>query len=125
MTLTRFALDNLLRRPARTLLTVCAIALGIAAVVALTGIAWGFEDSWQKANDARGTDLIVTRQASENTLPSAFVEDEPRRVLEGLPHVRAVVGLLSTLLTATDDAPPVFVFGWAYRSYLWDHRYGD
>jgi putative ABC transport system permease protein len=121
VTLTGFAFDNLLRRPARTTLTVFAIALGIAAVVALTAISWGFEDSWQRANDARGTDLIVTRQASENTLPSAFVEEEPRRVLEGLPHVRAVVGLLSMLLSVTDTAPPAFVFGWAYHSYLWDH----
>ena len=67
-----FALRNLRRRPARTLLTVAAIALGIAAVVALTSIAWGFEASWQKANDARGTDLIVTRLASANAMPSPF-----------------------------------------------------
>jgi putative ABC transport system permease protein len=121
MNLFRFALNNLQRRPARTSLTVSAIALGIAAVVALTSIAWGFEASWQKANDARGTDLIVTRAASENTMPSPFRAEKVQQALAALPHVKEVVGLLSEMLTVSDDTPPVFVFGWVYGSYLWDH----
>jgi putative ABC transport system permease protein len=121
MNVARFAFGNLRRRPARTLLTVSAIALGIAAVVALTSIAWGFEASWQHANDARGTDLIVTRVSSENAMPSPFAAAEPQRALEAYPHVAHVVGLLSELLTVSATAPPCFVFGWGYRSYLWDH----
>ena len=121
MKMTSFAIRNLLRRPARSILTVAAIALGIAAVVALTCIAWGFEASWQQANDARGTDLIVTRIASENAMPSPFREREPREVVSALPHVAAVEGLLSEMLTVGDHSPPVFVFGWSYKSYLWDH----
>jgi putative ABC transport system permease protein len=121
VTLISFALSNLYRRPARTVLTVCAIALGIAAVVALTSIAWGFEASWQKANDARGTDLIVTRVASENAMPSPFLEAGPQQILKGYPHVQEAVGLLSEMLSVSDNSPPIFVFGWAYRSYLWDH----
>lgn len=121
MNLFRFALNNLQQRPARSALTVSAIALGIAAVVALTSIAWGFEASWQKANDARGTDLIVTRIASENTMPSPFREEKVRQVLLGLPHVKEVVGLLSEMLSVSEDAPPAFVFGWVHGSYLWDH----
>ena len=121
MNLGGFMVGNLMRRPARSVLTISAIALGIAAVVSLTSISWGFEQSWQKANDARGTDLIVTRMASENTLPSTFTAEEPRRVLLSLPHVREVVGLFSTLLSVSDTAPPVFVFGWEFKSYLWDH----
>ncbi len=121
MNLFRFALDNLTRRPARTSLTISAIALGIAAVVALTSISWGFEASWQKANDARGTDLIVTRVASENTMPAPFLAEKVQPTLAQLPHVQAVVGLLSEMLTVSPDAPPTFVFGWAYGSYLWEH----
>lgn len=121
MNLMHFALNNLRRRPARTALTVSAIALGIAAIVALTSIAWGFEASWQKANDARGTDLIVTRVASENTMPTPFRAEKVQQALAGLPHVRQVVGLLSEMLSVSEDAPPVFVFGWVYGSYLWDH----
>lgn len=121
MNLFHFALDNLYRRPARTGLTVSAISLGIAAVVALTGIAWGFEASWQKANDARGTDLIVTRATSENTMPSPFRAEKIQQALQGLPHVNEVVGLLSEMLSVSADAPPMFVFGWVYGSYLWEH----
>lgn len=121
MNLFRFALNNLQRRPARSGLTVSAISLGIAAVVALTSIAWGFEASWQKANDARGTDLIVTKIASENTMPSPFRAEKVQQALAALPHVKEVVGLLSEMLTVSPDAPPAFVFGWVYQSYLWGH----
>lgn len=121
MNLFRFALDNLYRRPARTALTVSAIALGMAAVVALTSISWGFEAGWQKANDARGTDLIVTRAASENTMPSPFAAQKVQQELVQYPHVKEAVGLLSEMLTVSDEAPPVFVFGWEHGSYLWYH----
>lgn len=121
MTLLRFALDNLIRRPARSSLTVSAIALGIAAVVALTSIAWGFEASWQKANDARGTDLIVTRSSSENTMPSPFLAAKVQATLAQIPQVSAVVGLLSEMLSVAENAPPAFVFGWEEGSYLWQH----
>ncbi len=121
MTLLQFALSNLYRRPARTVLTIAAISLGIAAVVALTAIAWGFEASWQKANDARGTDLIITRLASENTMPSPFAAARVQQQLAQYQHVRQVAGLLSEMLTVSDDTPPMFVFGWEHGSYLWEH----
>lgn len=121
MNLTRFALDNLYRRPTRSLLTLAAITLGIAAIVALTAIAWGFEASWQKANTARGTDLIVTRITSENTLPSAFSESNVRAELKNLSEIHDIAGLLSEMLTVGPDTPPLFVFGWEANSYLWQH----
>jgi putative ABC transport system permease protein len=121
MNLLRFALGNLRRRPARSVLTISAIALGMAALVALTSISWGFEASWQKANDARSTDLIVTRLSSENTMPSPFVAARIQTRLAQLPYVGKVAGLLSEMLTLSDEAPPVFVFGWEHGSYLWEH----
>jgi putative ABC transport system permease protein len=114
------ALNNLARRPLRTALTISAIAIGIAAIVSLTSIAWGFEASWQRANDARGTDLIVTRLSSENTLPSPFAAAVVQPQLAKLPHVAQVAGLLSELLSV-GDAQPMFVFGWEHGSFLWDH----
>jgi putative ABC transport system permease protein len=121
MTLLGFAFNNLRCRPARTAITIAAIALGIAAAVALTGIAWGFEASWQRANDARGTDLIVTRIASQNTLPSPFAAAGLQRELVAFPHVSQVAGLLSELLTVGAEPSPGFVFGWERGSYLWNH----
>jgi putative ABC transport system permease protein len=119
--LTRFALSNLYRRKTRSLLTLAAIAIGIAAIVALTAIAWGFEASWQKANSARGTDLIVTRITSENTLPSAFSAATVSAKLRTMPQIHDIAGLLSEMLTVGPDTPPMFVFGWETDSYLWQH----
>ncbi len=121
MNIPSFAFSNLLRRPARTMLTIFATALGIAALVALTAISWGFEASWQNANDARGTDLVVTRTTSENAMPSPFQEQGIAEELRRLPHVKEASGMLSEMLSVSAGAPPMFVFGWAYRSYLWDH----
>lgn len=121
MNLTRFALSNLYRRKTRSLLTLAAIAIGIAAIVALTAIAWGFEASWQKANSARGTDLIVTRITSENTLPSAFSAATVSAKLRTMPQIHDIAGLLSEMLTVGPDTPPMFVFGWETDSYLWQH----
>jgi len=121
MNLLQLALRNVLRRRVRSSLTMAAVALGIAAIVALSAIAWGFEASWQKANDARGTDLIVTRMASENSMPQPFLAAAGTRSLQAMAHVSDVVGLLSEMLSVADDAPPVFVFGWAWNSYLWRH----
>jgi len=120
MNVAGFALRNLARRPVRTALTVLSIALGVAAIVSLTAIAWGFEASWQQASDARGTDLIVTRQASRNALPAPFVAAPVRQALQRLPQVAGVAALLSEL-QSIDEAPPMFVFGWESGSFLWQH----
>ena len=120
MTYWGLALNNLGRRPLRTALTLSAIAIGIAAIVSLTSIAWGFEASWQRANDARGTDLIVTRLSSENTLPAPFQAASLQARIARLPHVSQVAGLLSELLSV-GAAQPMFVFGWEHGSFLWEH----
>lgn len=120
MNIAGFAIGNLARRPARTLLTALSIALGVAAIVALTAIAWGFEASWQQASDARGADLIVTRQAYRNALPTPFVAAPVQQAVRELPQVAAAAALLSEL-QSIDDAPPMFVFGWESDSFLWQH----
>ena len=55
---------GLLRRPVRTGLTLVGISIGIAAVVALVGISRGFEQSWAKGMQARGTDIVVSTMGS-------------------------------------------------------------
>jgi putative ABC transport system permease protein len=51
---------GLLRRPVRTGFTLAGISIGVAAVVALVGMARGFEKSWQVGLKARGTDIVVS-----------------------------------------------------------------
>lgn len=53
------AFKNLQRRKLRTILTCLGIAVAIGAVVALVGIAKGFEKGFVEVFEARGIDLIV------------------------------------------------------------------
>lgn len=48
MTFFTIVVRGLLRRPVRTALTLVGISIGIAAVVALVGMAWGYEKSITK-----------------------------------------------------------------------------
>ncbi|MBM3888349.1 MAG: ABC transporter permease [Verrucomicrobia bacterium] len=119
MSFLTIVLKNLLRRRTRSLLTIAGISIGIAAVVALTSIAWGFEKSWEQAYRARGTDLVVTKITSQSPLPSPFSEKVTADLLK-LPRVKEVGGLLTDLISI-EDAPTTLVFGWTLDSFLWDH----
>ena len=61
MRFTTLIIRNMLRRRVRTALTVLGLGIGIAAVVALLGIAWGFEQSFLKLYEAKAIDLIITK----------------------------------------------------------------
>ncbi|MBV8611264.1 MAG: ABC transporter permease, partial [Singulisphaera sp.] len=74
MRFTTLIARNLLRRGVRTALTVVGLAIGIAAVVALLGIAWGFERSFLAINEAKGIDLIVVRAGVSDKLTSNLDE---------------------------------------------------
>jgi putative ABC transport system permease protein len=110
---------NLLRRSVRSLLTVVGIAIGVAAVVALASIAWGFQKSWEQAYSSRGTDLIITKITSRSPLPEPFSEQIQAEVV-GLPHVQEATGLLTDMMSI-EDSPTVMIFGWQTKSFIWDH----
>lgn len=112
-------LRNLLRRRSRSLLTIVGIAIGIAAVVALTSLAWGFERSWSNVYRARGTDLIVTKTITRSAMPAAFaagIADQLRAV----PKVREVAGVLTEIFSV-EDSPSMVVMGWEPGTSLWEH----
>lgn len=119
MSVYAIVLKNLVRRPVRSLLTITGIAIGIGAVVALTSIAWGFEQAWVGIYAARGTDLIVTRAGSLNPVPAAFPE-EATESLRAMPHVAHSSGVLSDIVSI-EEVPIVLVFAWESRTFLWDH----
>jgi putative ABC transport system permease protein len=48
---------NLLRRPARTALTLLGVALAVASYVALTGLAKGMIEGASASHEERGVDL--------------------------------------------------------------------
>jgi putative ABC transport system permease protein len=112
-------LKNLLRRRTRSLLTMVGIAVGVAAVVTMTAIAWGFEKSWTKAYTARGTDLAVAKTTSKSPMPTPFT-DTMTVELRKLPGVHDAAGLLTDFM-GIEESPGMIIFGWEPNTFLWEH----
>lgn len=118
MTLLQLTLKNLTRRPVRTVLTIMGIGVGIGAVVALLGLAWGLSKGWTDAYKVRGTDLVV-RNSAGGLLAQPFdahVIDEVRKS----PYVDLAANMLTELLSV-ENSPMVVVSGREWGSYLWDN----
>ena len=82
---------NLWRRPTRSLLTLVGVALAIAAVVSLVGVAAGFERSYLDVYNSRGVDLVVTRSGRNDELSSGLDESLGDR-MRALLGVNDVIG---------------------------------
>lgn len=119
MSFLQLILKNLLRRRSRSLLTLGGVAIGIAAVVSLSGIASGFERSWASVYKARGTDLVVTKTVTRSTMPGPFPL-ALKTELQKMPRVREVGALLSDVFSV-EDSPTILVIGWEPKTSLWNH----
>jgi putative ABC transport system permease protein len=93
MHFTTLIVRNLFRRGVRTVLTVIGLSIGIAAVVALLGIAWGFERSFLAINEAKKIDLVVVRAGVSDKLTSTLDEALADRFRQ-IPGVKEVAGSL-------------------------------
>ncbi len=118
MRFSTYILRNMLGRRARTTLTVLGLAVGIAAVMVLTGIAWGFERSFQAIYPAKGVDLIVVRAGIGNQLSSNLNVN----IGETIRGVSGVLDLAPSLMDTVsfEDANLVAVLasGWVPESIL-------
>lgn len=109
---------NLLNRPARSLLTVVGLAVGIAAVVALMGIAQGFERSFLALYRSKGIDLVVVRGGISNQLSSTLDERLAGRLL-GFPGVaRVAKSLVDTVAFEDANLVSVLINGWDHDGLL-------
>jgi putative ABC transport system permease protein len=108
-----FLLKNLLRRPARTLLTVIGLAVAVGAVVSLVGVSTGFKDSFMKVYQSRDVDLVVTREGGNEQLNSGLPEQlqEPISKLKGVKQV--VGGLVDAIDFRDRGLVGVILNGWA------------
>lgn len=82
---------NLSRRRTRSALTALGLAIGVAAVVALTAVAWGFERSFLRIYESKGIDLVVVRAGVADRLSSSLAEGLAGRLraVEGVGEVAA------------------------------------
>jgi putative ABC transport system permease protein len=115
----RTVVSHLRYRAARSLLTMAGVAVGIAAVVALAGVARGFETSWVRMYTARGTDLVITKRAVLRPVPAPFPQAQVAD-LRTLPGVAEAGGVLTDLM-GIERAPIVLVLGLESNTFVWKH----
>ncbi len=118
MTLFQLTLKNLARRRMRTTLTILGIGLGIGAVVALLGMAWGLSNSWKDAYKARKTDLVL-RRAGSGIMAQPF-EEKILTTVRQSSGVEGAAGLL-TEVVSVEDVPMLVLSGREWGSYLWEN----
>lgn len=118
MTLVGFAANNLLRRPARTALTILGIALAIGTAVALLALGRGVTESLSRSFDERGAELIVA--------PRNIVDVTAMRLPEEMGEVLAAIGGVADVtgelfaFTSTSAGQHVLVTGWPADARDWD-----
>ncbi|HEY2759445.1 MAG TPA: FtsX-like permease family protein [Pirellulales bacterium] len=116
-----FLLKNLLRRPARSLLTIVGLAVAVGAVVSLVGVATGFENEFLNIYGSRHVDIVVQRagsgtEAINRVLPESILE--PIKELKGVKQV--VGGLLDVLKFENENLEGVLLNGWPADCPLFD-----
>ncbi len=117
MTFFSIVLRSLTRRPVRTCLTLVGISIGIAAVVTLVGMAWGYEKGIGKQLDTVGVDVVVSNM-SGGLMPKMFDESLEEKVAK-LPRVAETTTVLMQMLSV-EDAPIMMISGRQWGGFTWD-----
>ncbi len=116
-----FVIKNLMRRPIRSVLTVMAIAIAIGSVVALVGIATGFEQTFLQIYETNKVDIIVVRAHAQQRLNSALDEVLGDKIQE-IAGVRQVLpGLADMISFQQAGLLQVLVQGWVPETAVFDH----
>jgi putative ABC transport system permease protein len=102
MRFTQFICKNVLRRKVRSTLTGIGVAIAISAVVALLGVANGFEQSSREMLTGRGVDLIVQRVGSGD-FDTGRLDESIGNQLAQLPEVGQVAPLLEETEKLNND----------------------
>jgi putative ABC transport system permease protein len=121
MWFTTFVLKNLTRRPLRTLLTITAIAIAIAAVVSLVGIANGFERTFMTLYESADVHMVVVRAGARQRLNSTLDENLRERIRQ-VPGVKEVLmGLTDVVSFEEAGLYSVVVQGFQPETAVCDH----
>jgi putative ABC transport system permease protein len=118
MTFFTVVVRGLLRRPLRTGFTLAGISIGIAAVVALVGMARGFQKGWQVGLKARGTDIVINNRTGGLT-PKPF-DASIRDQIAKLPNIAATCNILVEI-TSVEDSDLMILSGREWGSFCWNN----
>jgi putative ABC transport system permease protein len=117
MNLPTVVIRNITRRKTRSLLTIIGLGAAIAAVVALVGVANGFQDELSALYGKRGVDLVVQTkggaQQLNNGIDQKLRNDIEKIEVDGKPVVSQVVGgLMDVVSFEKEELYTVIVNGW-------------
>jgi len=110
------ALKNLLRRKARTLLTVFGISIGVAAIIALGAMADGLEGGYNSMLYGSEADLILS-QPDAMDISYSSIDESVGAEIAAMPETSAVSGMIQGF-TQTEGEPFFFVFGYPVDSFV-------
>lgn len=112
-------LKNLWRRKTRTLLTILGIAIGVAAVVALSAFGEGLASGMGKVfADTRGDIMVTQKEALASFL--SVVDADIGGEIRALPGVEEVTGTVAGIVQM-QDAPYFVIMGEDPKSFTIDH----
>jgi ABC-type lipoprotein release transport system permease subunit len=109
---------NLLRRKARTLLTVLGISIGVAAMILLGSLADGLDIGYTEMLTGSQADLVLSQPQAFDVGYSA-VEADAGEALAAMPEVREVAGFLQGY-TETEGIPFFIIFAHTPGSFVLD-----
>jgi ABC-type antimicrobial peptide transport system permease subunit len=107
---------NLLRRKARTLLTVLGISIGVAAIIALGAMGKGLTSGYNAMLSGSRSDLVLS-QPNSIDLSYSSINEKVGPELAAMPEVARVSPMIQGFVQTT-NAPYFFVFGYPVDSYL-------
>ena len=109
---------DLTRRKIRTGLTLLGIAVGIAAVVALIGLARGLVTGWTAGLKERGTEIVVNNMRGSLT-PKPF----PASTRDRIAHLQGVAATCMILvdLMSIENAELMIVSGREWGCFAWEN----
>jgi putative ABC transport system permease protein len=116
-----FIFKNLIRRPLRSLLTAFAVALAIGSVIALVGIANGFEQTFLTLYADAKVDMIVVRSGARQRMNSTLDESLGDKIKQ-IDGVREVLSGLADLVSFEDAGLySVVIQGFEPKTAVFDH----
>jgi putative ABC transport system permease protein len=104
MRFSTFIIKNIVRRRVRSGLTIVGVAVAVGAVVALVGIAVGFEQSFLKLYQKQNIDLLVEQLGPKQKLLGILPESLGDKIA-ALPEVKSVSGGLMDYIDMEELKP--------------------
>ena len=109
-------IKNFFRHKGRTLLTITAISIGVAAIVGLGALANGLQVGYDSFLTGSKADLIIS-QPDAIDVSMSTVDETVGHELDAMSEVLSVSGMLQGLVQV-DDIPIFFVFGYPEDSFI-------